>query len=119
MSRAYYLVEIFESRTSLAVCLDSVSGNCEAPLGSNPLTSKSEKDTPKKRRANCIIIGTLVSVRNYTLHRAPFISILRELLIPLTLLTKWRMHVLILLIEKFRASCVAFKLSFFFLSRPE
>ena len=74
MSLAYYLVEIFESRTSLAICIDSVSGNCEAPLGSNPLTSKSEKDTPKKRRANCIIIGTLLTVRNYTSHRAPLLA---------------------------------------------
>jgi hypothetical protein len=49
MSRAYYTVEIFESRISLTICVDSVSGNCEAPLGSNPRTSTSEKDTPKKK----------------------------------------------------------------------
>jgi len=47
MSRAYYMAEILESQTSLTICVDSVSGNCEAPLDSNPHTSTSEKDTPK------------------------------------------------------------------------
>jgi len=74
MSRAYYLVDIFESRTSVTICVDSASGNCEAPLGSNPLTSANEKDTPKTRRANCVIIGALVTVRNYTSHWAPLLS---------------------------------------------
>jgi hypothetical protein len=37
MSRAYYLVVVFESRTSVTICVDCVSDNCETPLGSNPL----------------------------------------------------------------------------------
>ena len=68
------MVEIFESRISLTICVDSVSGNCEAPLGSNPRISTSEKDKPKTNKVNCIIVRTLVTVRYYTWRRTPLLA---------------------------------------------
>jgi hypothetical protein len=86
MSRACYLVEIFESRTSLTICVDNVGDNCETPLGSNPLTSTSEKDTPKTRAAKLHNNRAASNFPQLYFVQSAFISIRRELLIPLTLL---------------------------------